>query len=180
MKIYFLFGCKKISICPPILVHAHYYCLGYIKMNHRNAFRTLVIATNLGYVLSALLYFYLDNGQLEAAYAAMPKGFDFDSYLSNDFISAIVIIGIVTIWALSVIGLLLFKNWGRTLTVSSFIVGLLFIALLGPTIEFGLESALNELVTVCSGIIFASMYLHPISAEFNNVLKRATSVPNNV
>ena len=139
-------------------------------MNRRNIFRTLVIATNLGYVVSALLFVYLDNGQLDAAYAAMPEGSDLESYFSNPFISAIVLVGIIGIWVASVVGLLLFKSWGRTLTVLGFIIGLPCIALFGPTIEFGLESALNELLAVCYGIILASMYLQPISAEFNNAL----------
>ncbi len=136
-------------------------------MTKRNVFRALVIATNLGYIISCLLFFYLDNGQLDAAYAVMPESFDFEIYLSNTFLAAIVLIVIIGIWVASVVGLLLFKKWGRTLTVVSFIASLLCIALLGPTIEFGLESALNELLAVCSGMILASMYLQPIAAEFN-------------
>jgi len=144
-------------------------------MNRRNIFRTLVITTNLGYLLSALLFVYLDSGQLDAAYAAMPEGSDFESYFSNTILAATVLIGIIGIWVASVVGLLLFKNWGRTLTVLGFIIGLPCIALLGPTIEFGLESALNELLAVCYGIILASMYLQPISAEFNKALQHAPS-----
>jgi hypothetical protein len=144
-------------------------------MNRRNIFRALVITTNLGYVLSVLLFVYLDNGQLDAAYAAMPEGFDYEAYFSNGILSAIALAGIVGIWIASVVGLLLFKNWGRTITVLSFIIGLPCIALLGPTIEFGLESALNELLAVCNGIILASMYLQPISTEFNKVPQCAPS-----
>jgi hypothetical protein len=149
-------------------------------MNHRNIFRTLVITTNLAYVLSAFIFVYLDNQQLEAAYAALPQGSDFESYLSDTLLGIIVLAGIVAIWFASVAGLLLFKNWGRTCTVLGFLVGLPWIALMGPTIEFGLESALNEFLAVCNGIIIASMYLPPISAEFNKDLKQGNSVRNSL
>ncbi len=54
-------------------------------MNTRNIFRTLVITTNLGYVLSTLLLFYLYDGQFNAAYAALPEKIDYE----NQFINAI-------------------------------------------------------------------------------------------
>lgn len=141
-------------------------------MNHRNIFRTLVITTNLTYFLSALVFVFLDNQQLEAAYAALPQGSDFESYLSDALLGIIVLTGIIAIWVASVAGLLLFKNWGRTCTVLGFLVGLPWIALMGPTIEFGWESALNELLAVCNGIVIASMYLPPISAEFSKGLQQ--------
>jgi len=84
------------------------------------------------------------------------------------------------IWVASVAGLLLFKNWGRTCTVLGFLVSLLCVALLGPTIEFGWETALNELLALCNGIIIASMYLPPISAEFSKDLKQGNSVRNSL
>ncbi len=136
-------------------------------MSRKNIFRTLVVTTNFGYVLFALLSVYLDNGQFDAAYAAMPESPYFESYLSNTFLVAAVLAGIIGVSAISVVGLLLFKNWGRTLTVLGYIIGLPCIALLGPTIESGFESAISELLAVCSGIILASMYLKPISEEFN-------------
>ena len=144
-------------------------------MNHKNIFRTLVITTNLGYVLSALLSDYFGETQLEEAYAALPQGSDFESYLSDTLLGVIVLAGIVAIWVASVAGLLLFKNWGRTCTVLGFLVGLPWIALMGPTIEFGLESALNEFLAVCNGIIIASMYLPPISAEFSKGLRQGVA-----
>ena len=136
-------------------------------MNRRNIFRVLVIATNLGYVFSALLFVYLDNGQLDSAYAAMPEYSDLEKYFSNFFLGNAVFVVILGIWLASVVGLLLFKRWGRTLTVLGAIISLPCIALLGPTIELGLESALNELLAVCYGAILTSMYLQPISSEFN-------------
>ncbi len=144
-------------------------------MNHRNIFRALVITTNLAYVLSAFIFVFLDNQQLEAAYAALPQSSDFESYLSDTLLGVIVLTGIIAIWVASVAGLLLFKNWGRTCTVLGFLVGLPWIALTGPTIEFGWESALNELLAVCNGIIIASMYLPPISAEFSKGLQQGAA-----
>lgn len=149
-------------------------------MNQRNIFRTLVITTNLGYVLSALLSVYFGDTQLEDAYAALPQGSDFENYMSDTFSGVIVLTGIIGIWLVSVAGLLLFKNWGRTCTVLGFLVSLPCIALLGPTIEFGWDSALNELLAVCNGIIIASMYLPPISAEFSKDVTLENSVRNSL
>lgn len=136
-------------------------------MNRRNKFRALVISTNLGYALSALLSVYLYSGQFDAAFEVLPKGIDIESYFSNTVVSVLALVVLIGVWAASFLGLLFFKNWGRILTVIGFIAGLPCIALFGPTIEFGWESALNELFAVCYGIILAVMYLQPISEEFN-------------
>lgn len=136
-------------------------------MNPKNTFRALVIATNLGSLAAIFLSIHLDNGQFDAAYAAMPEVNAFEAYFSNTIVLAITLIGLVSIWIGSVVGLLLFKNWGRILTVTTLIISFPCITLLGPVIEHGLESAINDLLSVCSGIILASMYFQPISAEFN-------------
>lgn len=144
-----------------------------MKMNRRNKFRAFVIATNLGYWVLALLYAYLYHGQFDAAFEVLPKGVDLDSFFSNSVVSVLALVALIGAWIVPVLGLVLFKNWGRILTVFSFVGGLLFIALLGPTIEFGWESALNELLAACYGIILAVMYLQPISAEFNQSRHKA-------
>ena len=139
-------------------------------MNTRNIFRTLVISTNLGYLLSALLLIYLDVGQFNAAYAALPEEINSENHFLNVIYSEYSIAALIVFWLVSVTGLLLFKTWGRTLTVLGTIISLPCLALFGPTIEFGWESALNELLAICTGIIIASMYLQPISKEFNKAL----------
>lgn len=146
-----------------------------MNMNTRNIFRTLVVSTNLGYVLSALLLIYLDVGQFNAAYAALPEAVDSDNPIQNAIYSEYSIAALIVFWLISVVGLLLFKTWGRTLTVLGTIISLPCLALFGPTIEFGWESALNELLAICTGIIIASMYLNPISKEFNKALQPAPS-----
>lgn len=136
-------------------------------MNTRNIFRTLVISTNLGYVLSTLLLIYLDTGQFNDAYAALPEEGYYENLFINIIYSDYAITCLIVFWLTSFTGLLLFRNWGRVLTTLGAIISLLCTALFGPSIVFGWESALNELLAICTGIIIASMYLQPISKEFN-------------
>ena len=139
-------------------------------MNNRNKFRLLVASTNLGYVVSVLIFAFLNVGQLEAAYAALPEQASGENILLKLFSSELFLLALGVIWVISVFGLLLFKNWGRVLTVLGFLFTIPCLAFMPPTIELGIESALNELLAVCYGIIIASMYLQPISAEFNKAL----------
>jgi hypothetical protein len=139
-------------------------------MNNRNKFRLLVISTNLGYVVSVLIFAFLNIGQLEAAYAALPEESSSENFLSKLISSELFALALGVIWVISVIGLLLFKNWGRTLTTLGFLVSIPCLAFTSPNIELGIESALNELLAVCYGIILASMYLQPIASEFNKAL----------
>lgn len=141
-------------------------------MNTRNIFRTLVITTHLGYVLSTLLLIYLYDGQFNAAYAALPEKIDYENQFINAISSKYSMAFLIVFWLISVTGLLLFKRWGRALTLAGIIISLPCLALFGPTIEFGWESALNELLAICTGIIIASMYLQPISREFDKTLDR--------
>jgi magnesium-transporting ATPase (P-type) len=136
-------------------------------MNNRTLFRLLVVATNIGIVLITFLALYLDNGELDAAYEALPESSSLESLLENMWLLAGVSIAAVLVWIGSIVGVLMFKNWGRVLTVIGAIVGYPAIAFLGPSIEFGWESAFNEFANLLFGVILAAMYLPPISQEFN-------------
>ncbi len=149
-------------------------------MNTRNIFRALVISTNLGYMLSALLLIYLDAGQLNAAYAALPEEGDSENLFLNVIYSEYSIAVLIVFWLISVAGLLLFKTWGRNLTILGTIISLPCLAVFGPSIEFGWESALNEVLAICTGIIIASMYLQPISKEFNKAQQHPASRPDSL
>lgn len=61
----------------------------------------------------------------------------------------------------------MFRNWGRLLTLLGFALTLSCTVFMGPAIEQGFESALNELLATCYGAIIASIYLQPIAAEFD-------------
>lgn len=136
-------------------------------MNNRNKFRLLVISTNLGYVVSVLLFAFLNLGRLEAAYAALPEEPSSENVIIALLSSELFILCLGLAWVVSVVGLLLFKNWGRTLTAFGFLLSIPCLAFTSPAIELGIESALNELLAVCYGIILACMYLPPIASEFN-------------
>ena len=135
-------------------------------MNSRNKFRAFVIFTNSGYLLYALLYFLLYDERFDAAYEKLPVGI-IDEYFANTAILIIVLAALIVFWLLSVIGLLLFKNWGRILAVLGLIIGLPLGSLFGPSIVAGWESVMGALLDTCYGITLAVIYLQPISAEFN-------------
>ncbi|MCC5452601.1 hypothetical protein LMJ53_12805 [Rheinheimera sp. UJ51] len=115
----------------------------------------------------AALYFF-DNGALAPARNVLPETVDWQTYfdLSPVFCGAIGLLLIILIFA-SVVGVLLFRNWGRWLYL---IVSLLILPVsvfTGPAIYYGWETALWDMLQMANGAVMLAMFLPPISNEFN-------------
>ena len=69
---------------------------------------------------------------------------------------------------ISLIGILMFRSWGRTLYVGLTIVGILFLPFFNEQISSGLSAAFSTLSTLTSGMIIILMYVAPVNEYFKN------------
>lgn len=77
-----------------------------------------------------------------------------------------LLVVMVILFLAALIGLLLFKNWGRIAFVLCGVVAFPFTMMDGPYIASGLSGVFYDLSSIASGVILAMMFLPPISEEF--------------
>lgn len=119
-------------------------------------------------LLIGLALTYFDNGELDSAWEQLPESFDwYSAFTSNLIISFVVSIGIVSILFASIVGVLLFKNWGRWLYLGSMFLVLPISLITGPSIYFAWESALWDITNMLNGALILAMFLQPFANEFN-------------
>ena len=73
---------------------------------------------------------------------------------------------------IGLLGLYMFKHWGRTISVYTTAAFIVLMVSAGPGVESGLESALLKVSTILLGAILALAYYSSISNQF------ASSSPN--
>ena len=83
-------------------------------------------------------------------------------------VAACVAVGVAVLAGLlvSVVGLLLFKQWARTLAFATTLTSLAFWPLLGPTVQSGWNSALLQISAVSWGAVLAGAYWSPLASHF--------------
>ena len=149
-------------------------------MSNKTKFRLVVLGVLMyEFAIGGALILF-DSGELDAALELLPETFDYYSLVENHFIlsvsMAVIIMGMLIS---SIIGVLLFKNWGRWLYLGCALLIFPVSIISGPTIYYGWESALWDFANMLNGAIVLSMFLQPIANEFNksskkDALKRAS------
>ncbi|MCA1594701.1 MAG: hypothetical protein LC754_19140 [Acidobacteria bacterium] len=66
------------------------------------------------------------------------------------------------------VGLLLFKNWSRSLVLLCYVIGLVFLANRMAYVRSGWVDAMLNLITTLGGAIFALMYFSPTKDAFES------------
>ena len=141
-------------------------------MSNRVLFRLLIVGL-LAFELAvgAALYFFND-GALDSAWEALPESYDWYSLLESNLIVTISVgVSILLLLLAGLLGVLLFKNWGRWLYLGSSVLILPISIFSGPTIYYGWESALWDIASMANGAIMLAMFLPPISNEFNKSIQ---------
>ncbi|WP_157610655.1 hypothetical protein [Arsukibacterium perlucidum] len=117
----------------------------------------------------AVLYF-VDDGALAPARSLLPETVDWQTYfdLSPVLVGFIGLLLIILIMA-SVVGALLFRNWGRWLYLSVAVLIVPVSVFTGPTISYGWENAFWDMLIMANGAVILAMFLPPISNEFNKL-----------
>ncbi len=136
-------------------------------MSNRVIFRLVVVGILIFDFAIAGIVMFFDNGALDAAWELLPEFFDWYSLFENHlvmFVSTLVLILALAI--ISLIGVLMFKAWGRWLYLVVTLLALPISVTLGPTISYGWEVALFDLLNMFHGAVILSMFLQPIASEF--------------
>jgi len=138
-------------------------------MNNRARFRAVIVGALIYELIIAAALLYFDNGQLDAAWDMLPQTSHWSINLtSNGSVLLMVFAGLAILSILcSIIGVLLFKNWGRWLYFLSTVLALPISVLTGPSIYFGWEIMLWDSANMLHGAIIIAMFLPPIANEFN-------------
>lgn len=102
------------------------------------------------------------SSALGEAYASEPA----PVFLDNESLMIAMICVLLAVWAASIIGLWVFKRWGRTLSLLSTIATLVITPFFGAALSTGIENALYEAAALCWGAILALAYYSPIRERF--------------
>lgn len=136
-------------------------------MSNRAIFRLAVIGILIFDFAIAGIVMFFDNGALDAAWELLPEFIDWFSLYENHpvmLVSSLVFILAVSI--ISLVGVLMFKAWGRWLYLGATISIFPISVIAGPAIFYGWETALFDFASMFHGAVILSMFLQPIASEF--------------
>lgn len=133
-------------------------------MNYRKLFRIVVLLSLVLAVMSGTCDFIFPNEVVEKLFTYSLELKPMNIEVSPIDIGLLILM--LILFSAALIGLLLFKNWGRTAFILCGVVGFPVIMMNGPYIASGLSDVLYDLSNICSGVVLAMMYLPPISEEF--------------
>lgn len=141
-------------------------------MNNRIIFRLLIVGLLVFELAIGATSYFFDSDALDPAWEVLPETYDWYPLLeSNLIVTIFVSVSIILALLASLVGVLLFKNWGRWLYLGSSILILPVSIFTGPTIYYGWESALWDIANMANGAIILAMFLPPITSEFNKSIQ---------
>lgn len=129
-----------------------------------NKFRAL-IALHLALTFGSIGAAFLPNlysTALSEAYANEPL----PAFLDSSWLMIAMVSVLLAVLLASIVGLWMFKPWGRTLSLLSTIATLTIATFFGPTLLSGLENALYEAAALCWGAVLALAYYSRIRERF--------------
>ena len=139
-------------------------------MSNRVIFRLVIIGLLMFEIAILAALHFVDDGALAPATNLLPKTVNWQTYfdLSPVLVGFIGLLLIILIMA-SVVGALLFRNWGRWLYLAVAVLIVPVSVFTGPTIYYGWENALWDMFKMANGAVILAMFLPPISNEFNKL-----------
>jgi hypothetical protein len=85
---------------------------------------------------------------------------------SYPFISLAILLPWLAAALVGVIGLFLFKPWGRPLSLWSTVLSFFLIAFLGPVVSSGVAYSLDQAAMALWGVALALAYFPPVAERF--------------
>jgi cell division protein FtsW (lipid II flippase) len=128
-------------------------------------FRAL-IALHLVLTLAGIGAAFLPNSYsaaLSEAYATEPMS----TFIDNDGFWLTLALTLLALWVAGIVGLWLFKRWGRTLSLYATVAALVIVPFFEPTLLSGLENALYEAAALCWGAVLALAYYSSVRERFD-------------
>ena len=127
-------------------------------------FRTLVLLHLIAVLASAIVgvaFPELLPESLTGAYQAAEA----ESILERDW-GWLLVVPLALAALASYVGLLMFRQWGRSLALLTTVAGFALAPVSGPVVASWLESGLYDLSNTAWGAVLALAYFGPISARF--------------
>jgi hypothetical protein len=141
-------------------------------MSNKAIFRLAVIGILVFDFTIVGMGMFFDNGELDASWELLPEFFDWFSIIENHLVVSIsILVAILAVSIVSLVGVLLFKPWGRGFYLVTTLLMFPVSVIAGPAIYYGWETALFDLASMFHGAIILSMFLQPIASEFSGVNK---------
>ncbi|MGH1486647.1 MAG: hypothetical protein ACRBCI_10545 [Cellvibrionaceae bacterium] len=128
-------------------------------------FRLLVVLSFLLPVIGGIYDYVWPNSLLDQA-SEYVLSIETETSDTEDLLTTIWLAVLVVISITSVIGLLLFKRWGRQLYIAAFLVAAPFPFFSGIVVYGAIGQISNDLSFLLSGMIISLMYFSPLSKEF--------------
>lgn len=136
-------------------------------MSNRAIFRLAVIGILIFDFAIAGIVMLFDNGALDASWELLPVSIDWYSLFENHLVITVsILVFILALSIISLVGLLMFKAWGRWLYLATTLLILPISIISGPAIFYGWEIALFDFANMFHGAVLLSMFLQPIASEF--------------
>ena len=139
-----------------------------------NRFRALIVAHVLLLAIAGWLAF-VGGGyspELEAAFEREPDPLLFQNAYFGIAAAASVVLAMVT----GLVGLLMFRDWGRWLSVASTAVGFALIPIMGPTLSSPVESLVGEATGFLWAAILTLAYFSDLAHRFNTQRPRKDAI----
>ncbi|WP_242112124.1 hypothetical protein [Luteimonas aquatica] len=139
-----------------------------------NAFRWLLVL-HVALIAGAVAAGLAPGGYSPAladAYAQEPMGWldglsaSAQSPQVGLWLTLALVIGLAGLMLAGIVGMFLFKRWGRTLSLAITLAGLVLSAFAGPSLTSPVEGMLWEASTLAWGAILAMAYCTPLQARF--------------
>jgi hypothetical protein len=128
-------------------------------------FRAL-IALHLALTFGSIGAAFLPNSYspaLSEAYANEPT----PAFLENHLLPLAIVSVLLAVWVSSIVGLWMFKRWGRALSLYATIATLAITPFFGSVVlSTGLENALYEAAALCWGAVLALAHYSAINDRF--------------
>lgn len=133
----------------------------------KNQFRVLTISSILLACLSGLYDYFWPDALTEQV---MNYTYSIeDDYMSENELIFLIILAVgVVLGIASLIGLLMFKSWGRHLYIAGYILMLPLYPFFGIAVYSGYGQAFYDLSMLLSGAIIALMYYSPVEKYFES------------
>ena len=133
----------------------------------KNQFRILIITSLVLGLLSGIYDYLWPNPETEKVYNYIVE---IEAEIEGARLVIVGVLGVIAIIMLvvSIIGLLLFKSWGRHVYVAGFIVAFSLYPFVGVAVSSGFAQVLYDISMVFSGVLLALMYYSPVAKYYEN------------
>lgn len=131
-------------------------------MTHSMFRKLLFVSIVLSLAAMVVAVFPTYSEALAIAYENEPQPW----FMENPWIFGGVAAVLLLAWLASLVGLFLYKPWGRTLSLYSTFAALLVTPFIGVLLSSGIESALFDASSMVWGAVLALSYFSPVSDRF--------------